>query len=130
MTEHKHIGTRQKLPERRLSETRKIAWTSPSNPDGWPQTIYVTVGFDLDGVTPREIFYDSGYKSGSDMEALISDICILLSVFIQHDGVDLDLFSKSLSCETKERTKTVEMGSLVGILISELKKPAELLGPR
>ena len=125
MTKHQHIGTRQKLAPRRLSETRKIAWVSPANQNGWPQTIYITIGYDGDGITPREIFYDSGYKSGSDMEALISDVCILLSIVIQHDGVNLEAFLKSLASETNERTKVEEMGSIVGVLLAELKKPPE-----
>ena len=125
MTKHQHIGTRQKLASRRLSETRKISWVSPANQNGWPQTIYITIGYDVDGITPREIFYDSGYKSGSDMEALISDVCILLSIVIQHDGVDLETFSKSLASETNERTKVEEMGSIVGVLLAELEKSPE-----
>ena len=59
------------------------------------------------------------------MEALISDVCILLSIVIQHDGVDLEAFSKSLASETNERTKAEEMGSIVGVLLAELKKPPE-----
>ena len=130
MTKHQQIGTRQKLAARRRSETRKIAWVSPANQNGWPQTIYITIGFDAHGITPREIFYDSGYKSGSDMEALISDVCILLSIIIQHDGVDMEAFSKLLSSETNERTKAEEMGSIVGVLIKELKKPPEWAEPQ
>ena len=130
MTKHQQIGTRQKLAARRRSETRKIAWVSPANQNGWPQTIYITIGFDADGITPREIFYDSGYKSGSDMEALISDVCILLSIIIQHDGVDMEAFSKLLSSETNERTKAEDMGSIVGVLIKELKKPPEWAEPQ
>ena len=130
MTKDQQIGTRQKLAARRRSETRKIAWVSPANQNGWPQTIYITIGFDAHGITPREIFYDSGYKSGSDMEALISDVCILLSIVIQHDGVNLEAFSKSLSSETNERTKAEDMGSIVGVLIKELKKPPEWAEPQ
>ena len=130
MTKHQQIGTRQKLAARRRSETRKIAWVSPANQNGWPQTIYITIGFDAHGITPREIFYDSGYKSGSDMEALISDVCILLSIVLQHDGVNLEAFSKSLSSETNERTKAEDMGSIVGVLIKELKKPPEWAEPQ
>ena len=82
------LGPRQALPPRRRSEARRIEWVSPLNPDGWPQKIYVTIGYDeADALTPREIFYDAGYKSGSDMETLLRDLCIVLSVLLQHEGV-------------------------------------------
>ena len=35
--------------------------------------IHVTVGYDTDSLEPKEIFYSGGYRSGSDMEALVSD---------------------------------------------------------
>ena len=59
------------------------------------------------------------------MEVLISYICIQLSITIQYEGVELKTFSKSLSSERNEHTKAEEMGSLVGVLLGELKKPPE-----
>ena len=71
-------GPRRRLPSRRHSETRRLAWAG--------QTIHVTVGYD-DNLEPKEVFYSGGYRSGSDMEALVSDLCIALSVMLQHEGV-------------------------------------------
>jgi hypothetical protein len=123
------LGQRNPLPPRRRSEARRIEWISPLNPDGWPQKIYVTIGYDeADALTPREIFYDAGYKSGSDMETLLRDLCIVLSVLLQHDGVELDLFMSSISREVNIRTDQAEMGSIVGVLIKELNTPPQWAG--
>ncbi len=117
------IGERQAPPSRRLSETRKIAWQPPSNPDAPETTIFVTIGYQGDGLTPLDIFYDSGYRSGSDLEALVSDICIILSVFLQHSGVDLTAFAKSVSSVTDLHKNDEVKGSLVGVFLEELQKP-------
>jgi len=77
-------GARQRLPDRRRSETRKITWQPPYNVDAPTTKIYVTIGYAEDALRPVEIFYDSGYRSGSDLETLVSDLCILLSVLLQH----------------------------------------------
>ena len=120
------LGQRPPLPPRRRSEARRIEWVSPLNPDGWPQKIYVTIGYDeADALTPREIFYDAGYKSGSDMETLLRDLCIVLSVLLQHDGVAIDIFMSSISREVNMRTDQVAMGSIVGVLLQELRRPPQ-----
>jgi hypothetical protein len=120
------MGQRRPLPARRRSEARRIEWVSPLNPDGWLQKLYVTIGYDeADALTPREIFYDAGYKSGSDMETLLRDLCIILSVLLQHDGVDLDIFMSSISREVNLRTDQVELGSIVGVLLQELNTPPQ-----
>ena len=119
------IGNRKQPPSRRRSEARRIEWVSPLNPDGWPQKIFVTIGFDEDAITPREIFYDAGYRSGSDMETLLRDLCIVLSVLLQHDGVQVETFMSSISREVNVRNGDVELGSLVGVLLQELRRPPD-----
>ena len=120
------VGPRETLPSRRRSEARRIEWVSPLNPDGWPQKIYITIGYDeADALTPREIFYDAGYKSGSDMETLLRDLCIVISVLLQHDGVSIGGFMGSISREVNLRTDLVEMGSIVGVLLKELNTPPQ-----
>lgn len=116
-------GTRIKPPSRRLSENRKITWQPPSNPDAPETTIYVTIGYHEDGLTPLEIFYDSGYRSGSEREAEVSDVCIVLSVFLQHSDIDLNGFTKSVSQITDLRSGEEAHGSLIGVLLDELQKP-------
>ncbi len=123
-------GKRVKPPSRRLSETRKITWQPPNNPDAPETTIYVTIGYHEDGLTPLDIFYDSGYRSGSDREAEISDVCIILSVFLQHSGIDLSGFINSVSQVTDLRKDEDAYGSLIGVFLDELQKPpkwAEML---
>jgi hypothetical protein len=119
------LGQRKRPSARRCSESRRVEWLSPLNPDGWPTRIFVTIGYRDDAITPCEIFYDSGYKTGSDMETLLTDICVVLSVLIQHEGVKLDEFMSSISREINLRTDQVEMGSIVGVLLQELRKPPQ-----
>lgn len=113
-------GPRRTLPTRRRSEARKITWTPPHNPDAPETKIYVTIGYDHDGLRPVEIFYDGGYRSGSDLETLVSDLCIVLSVLIQHQDIEIEAFSASLARELDLRTSKEAFGSLVGVLIEQL----------
>ena len=125
---------RKPLPPRRPSETRKLTWAG--------NTVYVTIGYDdylgaspvrasnaplerlpKDQLSPREIFYDGGYKSGSDMEALVSDLCIALSVMLQHEGVTAGGLAKSMSTAFELRTGREEPASILGLLLYELERP-------
>jgi hypothetical protein len=62
------------LPQRRPSVTRAV--TIADRP------VAVTVGFYLDG-RPGEVFAD-GPKEGSQMQAVLSDACVLVSIALQH----------------------------------------------
>ena len=56
---------RVKLPGRRLSEVRKV-----SLEDG--RKFYVTIGYDPKAPdVPKEVFYDNGFKEGSDMQFIV-----------------------------------------------------------
>lgn len=114
---------RKQLSNRRRSESRRVKWRSPLDAMAPENTIHITVGFDEDGLTPREIFYDGGYRSGSDLETLASDICIMLSIFLQHDGVVIDDFAKSLAAERSRYSNAEEPASLVGVLVAQLRQP-------
>lgn len=114
---------RKQLSNRRRSESRRVKWRSPLDAMARESTIHITVGFDEDGLTPREIFYDGGYRSGSDLETLASDICIMLSIFLQHDGVVIDDFAKSLAAERSRYSNADEPASLVGVLVAQLRQP-------
>ena len=61
------------LPDRRMSMVRKFQWQQKS----W----LIDVGFDHDGHV-REVFM-AGSKSGSEVNGLITDACILLSLLLQ-----------------------------------------------
>ena len=106
---------RTPLPPRRPSETRKLQWAG--------QTVYVTIGYDEGHVHAREIFYDGGYRSGSDMEALVSDLCIALSVMLQHEGMTAASLAKSMSSEVELRTGREHPASILGLLLYELERP-------
>ena len=103
------------LPPRRRSETRKLQWAG--------QTVFVTIGYDEDHIRAREIFYDSGYRSGSDMEALVSDLCIALSIMLQQEGMSVARLSKSMSTAFHLRTGAESPASILGLLLKELERP-------
>ena len=108
---------RMPLPPRRPSETRKLSWAG--------NTVFVTIGYDADHMHAREIFYDGGYKSGSDMEALVSDLCIALSVMLQHEGISAATLRKSMSTAFELHTGQDHPASILGLLLCELERPPE-----
>ncbi|MYG26976.1 MAG: hypothetical protein F4213_13295 [Boseongicola sp. SB0677_bin_26] len=108
---------RRRPPNRRFSETRKLVWSG--------RTIFVTVGYGRDGLEPSEIFYSAGYSSGSDMEVLVSDLCIALSVMVQHEGVTAATLGRSMGETFDLRTGDPMPASILGLLIEELSRPPE-----
>ena len=73
--------TRTRLPHRRPAETIVLDY------DG---TRYmVTIGFYLDG-RPGEVF-THGARSGSNMDALLADACVVVSCLMQHGAEPGDL---------------------------------------
>ncbi len=113
----KKASTRIPLPPRRPSETRKLDWAG--------QSVFITIGYGADHLTPCEIFYNSGYRSGSDMAALVSDLCIALSVMLQHEGVTSGSLRKSMSQAFDLRTGRVMPASILGLLLDEISKPPD-----
>lgn len=107
--------TRRPPAPRRPSESRRLAWNGGR--------VFVTVGYRDDHLTPCEIFYDSGYRSGSDMELLVSDLCIALSVMLQQEGVTAASLAKSMSQSFDLRTGKPEPGSILGLLLAEIARP-------
>ena len=125
MSDYPKVGLRERLPTRRRSESRKIIWQPPHNVDAPKTKLFVSIGYAEDGLRPVELFYDGGYRSGSDLETLVSDLCITLSVLIQHDGVQIESFAHSLSKELDLRSGAQKFGSLVGVLINQLLTPPQ-----
>ena len=111
---------RAHLPSRRPSETRRLAWAG--------RTIFVTVGYDPDGGAPKEIFYAGGYRGGSDMEILVSDLCIALSVMLQHEGVTAETLERSMSETFDLVTGDPRPASVLGVLLGELSRPPGFAG--
>jgi hypothetical protein len=69
--------TRARLPDRRFAETVVIEHSGTR--------FMVTVGFYPDG-RPGEVF-THGARSGSSLDALLADVCVVVSCLIQH-GVE------------------------------------------
>jgi hypothetical protein len=67
--------TRRRLPARRVAETIQLEH------DG--KRFMVTIGFYPDG-RPGEVF-THGARSGSALDALLADACVVVSCLMQHD---------------------------------------------
>jgi len=94
---------REKLPERRHAVTETIEWASRR----W----HVQIGFYPDG-RPGEIFAD-GVKTGSSMEALIDDACVMLSLLLQWGCPPADVYAH-LAREGNDTASPA--ASLIGVL--------------
>ena len=118
MTQPPHTDTlpqRDTLPNRRLSETRKV-----ETADG--ASVYLTIGYDPDApCQPREVFYSSGFRTGSQLEFQVQDICVLLSLMLQHGFTPAQLV-KSLS-KQDQPDRSVAFGSLTGLIAHQLTLP-------
>lgn len=111
-------GSRRRLPNRRFSENRRLVWAG--------RTIFVSIGYaPEDHREPREIFYSGGYRRGSDMEALVSDLCVFLSVWLQQEGVTAETVRESMSETFDVRTGDPMPASILGLLLEELSRPPE-----
>lgn len=110
------------MPQRRLSETRKVVTV-----DG--ASVYLTVGYDPDTPErPREVFYSSGFRSGSQLEFQVQDICVLLSLMLQH-GFTAGQLVKSLS-KREQPDRSAEYGSFTGLIAHQLTLPPEWATPK
>ncbi len=109
---------RRHLPDRRLSETRRIEHLRT---DGVSARVFITIGYAPDAPTrPREVFYDEGYRSGSDLEYLVQDLCVIVSLLLQH-GTPPEAIARSLS--RREGLDGDVHGSLAGTIAAELAIP-------
>lgn len=101
---------RHPLPARREAVTILIVW------EGTPWSI--SVGFD-ESWRVREIFAD-GHKTGTDIEAILDDACILTSMLLQSGANIADLADKLGREGVKPEAPAA---SIVGLAI---KKAAEI----
>ena len=106
---------RNKLPTRRLTETRKVEIETG-------QTVFLSVGYDPDEPTkPVEVFYSSGFKSGAQLEFQVQDFCILFSLLLQYGMTPTDV-AKSLSRKEMPDGE-LEYASVSGAIVAELISP-------
>ena len=108
---------RDRLPDRRLSETRRIAHRSG---DGRETHVFVTIGYAAsDPGRPREVFYDAGFRSGADLAFLVQDAAVLVSLLLQH-GVSPERIGRSLAASAEGGP-----ASLIGAMAAELADPPQ-----
>ncbi|WP_299082933.1 hypothetical protein [uncultured Ruegeria sp.] len=109
--------TRQPLPDRRLAETRRV-----ETPQG--HTAFISVGYQPSSpLKPREVFYCEGFKSGSDLEYHMQDMCVLISLLLQFDMTPSDI-ARSLS-RRKTEMGEVAYASLVGWVLEAVCQPPQ-----
>jgi hypothetical protein len=93
--------TRARLPDRRFAETVVLEHSGTR--------FMVTVGFYPDG-RPGEVF-THGARSGSNLDALLADACVVVSCLIQH-GVEPRDLAASMG-----RLGSAEPASIIGAVI-------------
>ena len=93
--------TRQRLPDRRAAETVELEHNG--------RRFTVTIGFYPDG-RPGEVF-THGIRSGSNLDALLADACVVVSCLIQH-GVEPREIAGSMG-----RLGNAEPASIIGAVI-------------
>ena len=119
LCEQATVPPRRRLPDRRLTETRRVVHTTP---DGRETVVSVSIGYDpAEPLRPREVFYDAGYRSGADLEFVVQDLCVIVSLLLQH-GVDPREIGRSLSVSYGP-DEAPHHGSLAGTIAAELLVP-------
>lgn len=93
--------TRKRLPDRRAAETVCL--------DHSGTRFMVTIGFYPDG-RPGEVF-THGARSGSNLDALLADACVVVSCLFQH-GVEPQALAASMG-----RLGTAEPASVIGAVV-------------
>jgi len=93
--------TRVRLPNRRAAETVEL--------EHGGQRFTVTIGFYPDG-RPGEVF-THGLRSGSNLDGLLADACVVVSCLMQH-GVEPKEIASSMG-----RLGNAEPASIVGAVI-------------
>ena len=107
--------TRERLPHRRAAMTVGIEHSS--------QQFTVTIGFYSDG-RPGEVF-THGIKTGSSLDALLADACVLLSLLMQH-GVGTNELASSMGRHGSSEPASV-IGAVLDLMASATAaaKPAD-----
>jgi hypothetical protein len=93
--------TRVRLPDRRFAETVAL--------EHGGARFMVTIGFYPDG-QPGEVF-THGARSGSTLDALLADACVVVSCLIQHGAEPRDLAA------SMGRLGNAEPASLIGAVL-------------
>jgi len=93
--------TRLRLPNRRAAENIELEHLG--------MRFTVTIGFYPDG-KPGEVFVH-GTKTGSTLDALLADACVLVSLLMQH-GIDAKAVATSMG-----RLGNAQAASVIGAVV-------------
>ena len=93
--------TRVRLPDRRAAETVEL--------EQGGQRFTVTIGFYTDG-RPGEVF-THGLRTGSNLDALLADACVIVSCLIQHGAEPRELAA------SMGRLGNAEPASVIGAVL-------------
>ena len=97
-------------------------------PDGRETPLSVSIGYDpAEPLRPREVFYDAGCRSGADLEFAVQDLCVIVSLLLQH-GVDPREIGRSPSV-SHGADDAPHHGSLAGMVVAELLAPPAWAAP-
>ncbi len=100
---------RQRLPDRRPNQTVELIY------DG--ARYEVTVGFHPATGEAQEVFCH-GAKAGSNMDAILDDACILLSLLLQH-GVEPASLAATMGRLGEGQQRASVIGALAELLARE-----------
>lgn len=115
------MNGRVALPDRRPSMTVTQLWRGTR--------LAVTVGFDPVSGLPREVFAnarrednDAPILEGSDMQAVLADACVIISIALQF-GVGPAALAKSLGCvpDPARGEEAVDHASVIGVIVAVLQ---------
>ncbi len=101
---------RTRLPNRRLCATHTLNWNDCD--------LWMGVGYDTSG-RAREVFLN-GHKVGSEIEAMIQDACVLVSLHLQR-GLSAAALARHLGREGTYRGATA--ASLIGLVAEGVRRP-------
>jgi hypothetical protein len=93
--------TRVRLPDRRAAETVEL--------EHGGQRFTVTIGFYPDG-RPGEVF-THGLRTGSNLDGLLADACVVVSCLMQHGAEPRDLAA------SMGRLGNTEPASVIGAVV-------------
>lgn len=118
--------TRRKIPNRRPSMNRKVERpVSFADPMAGESTFFLTIGFDPKSLSPVEVFYAEGFRTGSDLEFLMIDACIVISLALQH-GIPAKAMNGSLSKRRLPNGEEVDASLLALILRAVIDVEGEI----
>lgn len=107
-----------------LKVRRPVSFADPKAGAG---TFFLTIGLDPTTLKPCEVFYAEGFRSGSDLEFLVIDACIVISVALQH-GIEPSAMAKSLSRREAPDGELVDASILALILRALAEESKKLIG--